>query len=139
MNQSAIFAPFFVMIALTFCVWLYMYAKRIPFLRKHYQNLDNISAEEFQAASPPAVSNPSNNLKNLFEVPIVFYVLCIYLFVAEQVDEVYLIAAWVFAGFRVLHSIVHCTFNKVLLRFGLYLVSAAAVWFIAFRAIINYI
>jgi len=139
MSQTDIFAPFFVMIALTFCVWFYMYVKRIPFIRKNFRNMDNVSAEEFQAASPPAVSNPSNNLKNLFEMPIVFYALCLYLFVTQQVDAVYLLAAWVFAGIRVLHSIVHCTFNKVLLRFGLYLISAVALWFIAFRAIINYI
>jgi hypothetical protein len=36
-------------------------------------------------------------------------------------------AAWVFAIFRVLHSAVHCTFNLVMLRFYLYLVSALAV------------
>jgi hypothetical protein len=43
-------------------------------------------------------------------------------------------AAWVFAIFRVLHSVVHCTFNLVMLRFYLYLVSALALWFMLARA-----
>ena len=115
MSQTSIFVPFFLVVLLTFCVWVYLYAKRIPFLHKNFRNLDNISAEEFQAASPPAVSNPSNNFKNLFELPVIFYIVCLYLFVTNQVDSVYLTAAWIFASFRVLHSIVHCTFNKVLL------------------------
>ena len=41
---------------------------------------------------------------------------------------------WVFAAFRALHSAVHCTFNLVMLRFYLYLVSTLAVWFMLGRA-----
>jgi len=84
--------------------------------------------------SPPAVSNPSDNLKNLFEMPVLFYALVLYLFVTKQVDSVYVLAAWVFAVFRILHSAVHCTINIVMLRFYLYLLSSLAVWFIAARA-----
>ena len=39
---------------------------------------------------------------------------------------------------RVLHSAVHCTVNVVLLRFYLYLVSTAAVWYMAARALIQH-
>ncbi len=84
--------------------------------------------------SPPSVSNPSDNFKNLFEIPILFYVLVLYLSIEQQVDIVYVNAAWIFFGFRVLHTIVHCTFNTVMLRFYLYLFSTLAVWFMAIRA-----
>ena len=84
--------------------------------------------------SPPEVSNPSDNLKNLFEIPVIFYTLALYLFATSQVDFAYVAAGWVFAGFRVLQSAVHCTINIVMLRFYLYLVSTLAVWFIAARA-----
>jgi hypothetical protein len=33
-----------------------------------------------------------------------------------------------------MHSAVHCTFNRVLLRFYLYLLASIAVWFMAGRA-----
>ncbi|MGL4880054.1 MAG: MAPEG family protein [Waterburya sp.] len=84
--------------------------------------------------SPPNVSNPSDNLKNLFEIPVLFYALVLYLFVTKQVDTVYINAGWCFVVFRVLHSAVHCTFNLIILRFYLYLFSTLAVWFIALRA-----
>jgi hypothetical protein len=45
----------------------------------------------------------------------------------------------VFAGFRALHSAVHCTFNLVLLRFWLYAVSTVALWFMAIRAALAYL
>jgi hypothetical protein len=84
--------------------------------------------------SPPSVSNPSDNFKNLFEIPLLFYTLVLYLFITQQVDNVYVNAAWIFVVFRALHSAVHCTFNLIMLRFYLYLIASLAVWFMLFRA-----
>ncbi len=130
MAQTAIFGPFFATMLLTMLVWLYMYVRRIRFITKN-----NISPEELAVpgtlarVSPAAVSNPSDNLKNLFEVPVLFYALVLYLFATGQVDATYVVAAWVFVVFRVLHSAVHCTFNLVMLRFYLYLIATLAAWF----------
>ena len=133
MNQSEIFAPVFAMFALTFVVWVYMYARRIPFILSQRLTPDQLTPHEFSRISPPAVANPSDNLKNLFEIPILFYVLCVVLFATQQVDPVYVTIAWTFVGFRVLHSAVHCTFNLIVLRFWLYVISTAAFWFMAAR------
>ena len=134
MQQTAIFAPFLAMILLTIVVWFYMYSRRIPFLQRSKIDLNSLTAAEFARISPPAVSNPSDNLKNLFEIPVLFYALALYLYVTNGVDATYLAAAWIFVIFRALHSAVHCTINIVLLRFGLYCVSALALWFMVFRA-----
>jgi hypothetical protein len=134
MNQSAIFAPFLTVMFLTLVVWFYMYARRIPFLQKSRVDLNSLTAAELARISPRAVSNPSDNLKNLFELPTLFYAVVLYLFVVNKVDNAYLIAAWVFAIFRVLHSAVHCTVNIVLIRFWLYCISALALWFMVVRA-----
>jgi hypothetical protein len=134
MDQSAIFDPFFCVILLTLVVWIYMYARRIPFIRDNALTPEQLTPAELARLSPPAVSNPSDNLKNLFELPTIFYALVLYLYVTRQVDPVYVTAAWVFAGFRVAHSAVHCTVNVVLVRFGLYSVSALALWFMVIRA-----
>jgi hypothetical protein len=139
MRQAAIFGPFFAMMFLTLAVWLYMYLRRISFIMRRGLRSQDLAAPGVLAqVSPPAVSNPSDNLKNLFEIPVLFYALVLYLFVTNQVDAPYLDAAWVFVAFRVLHSAVHCTFNLVMLRFYLYLIASLAVWFIAIRAAINY-
>jgi hypothetical protein len=129
-----IFAPFFAMMFLTLVVWVYMYARRIPFIRGSGLRDDQLTPLELARVSPPAVANPSDNLKNLFEIPTIFYALALYLHVTQSVDAVYVSAAWVFVGFRALHSLVHCTFNLVLLRFALYAISTTALWFMVIRA-----
>ncbi|HUY27120.1 MAG TPA: MAPEG family protein [Candidatus Binataceae bacterium] len=138
MAQSAIFGPFFATIILTLIVWVYMYIRRIRFINSNKFGPGDLTAEAFARLSPPAVLNPSDNLKNLFEIPVIFYALALYLFATKQVDGLYVDAAWIFVAFRVMHSAVHCTFNLIILRFYLYLIATAAVWFIAIRAAIAY-
>lgn len=134
MTQDAIFGPFFATMFLTLLVWVYMYIRRISFITSLKTRPQDLAAGTLAQISPPNVSNPSDNLKNLFEIPVLFYVLVLYLFITKQVDAVYVNAAWVFVVFRTLHSAVHCTFNLIMLRFYLYLFATLAVWFIAIRA-----
>ena len=138
MNQAEIFAPLFVMFFLTLVVWLYMYARRLPFVFSGDYKPDRGTALELDMAAPVSVAQPSDNLKNLFELPVIFYALVLMLFMTQQVDETYLTAAWIFTGFRVLHSVMHCTANIVMVRFGLYLVSAFSLWFMVMRAALSY-
>jgi hypothetical protein len=84
------------------------------------------------------VWGPSDNLRNLFELPVLFYALTLYLFVTGQADAGYVYAGWIFAAFRALHSAVHCTINIVMLRFWLYAISSAALWFMLIRAALGY-
>jgi hypothetical protein len=140
MPQTAIFGPFFATIGLTFVVWIYMYVRRIHFINSSRLSPEQMAIPgELARLSPAAVSNPSDNLKNLFEIPVLFYVLALYLFATQQVDSTYVIAGWIFAVFRMVHSAVHCTFNRVMLRFNLYLVSTLALWFSAGRAALRYL
>ncbi|PZO41538.1 MAG: hypothetical protein DCF19_09700 [Pseudanabaena frigida] len=136
MIQESIFSPFFAMVFLTLLVWIYMYIRRINFISSKKIRPQELAANSAVLAqiSPVSVSNPSDNFKNLFEMPIIFYALVLYLFITKQVDAVYVNAAWLFVAFRILHSAVHCTFNQILLRFYLYLVSAIALWFMVIRA-----
>ena len=138
MTQNAIFSPFFAMVFITLIVWVYMYIRRISFITSRKLNPKELEPAAFAQISPPSVSNPSDNLKNLFEIPVIFYTLILYLFVTKQVDAVYVNAAWVFVAFRALHSVVHCTFNLIMLRFYLYLFATMAIWFIAIRAALNH-
>jgi hypothetical protein len=137
--QTAIFGPFFAMMMLTLVVWVYMYIRRIAFITGNQLNSQDLAMPgKLAELSPPAVSNPSDNLKNLFEMPVLFYALVLYLFAHHQVDAIYLDAAWIFVAFRVAHSAVHCTINIVMVRFYIYAISAVALWFMMLRAALNY-
>jgi hypothetical protein len=133
MNQTDIFAPFVGTMLLTLVVWSYMYARRIPFIVNSKLTPQQLTPVEFARLSPPHVANSSDNLKNLFELPTIFYAVVLYLYASVQVDTLYVAAAWIFFAFRILHSAVHCTFNLVPLRFWLYAISALALWFMVLR------
>lgn len=129
--------PMLGMLVLTAIVWFYMYAKRIPAMKKA-----RVPAQAYTTPDkaiellPESINYPAYNLKNLFELPVVFYVLCLFLYVTDTVDIAYLVAAWLFLVFRMLHSIVHCTSNIVMLRFYLYSAAALALWFMLGRAVL---
>lgn len=135
MDQSSIFEPTFVMLTLTLLVWVYRYVKRIPFICHSGFVPEELTPLELQKRPPVEVSRPSDNLKSLFEIPVLFYFLSIYLFVTGQVDQAYLIAAWSFVVFRVFHSLVHCLFDAMMLRFALYIISTLVFWTIVLRII----
>ena len=136
MDQADIFQPFLATMLLTLVVWVYMYGRRLPFIFSKGLDSKQMTPAELARVSPPQVSNPSDNLKNLFELPTVFYAVVLYLYATNQVDSPYIIAAWGFFLFRALHSVVHCTFNFIPLRFVLYVISAGALWFMVVRATI---
>lgn len=138
MNGDAIFLPMLATMTLTALVWFYMYALRIPAMRKAGVSVQTYTMpEKVTEYLPEEVNYSANNLKNLFELPVLFYGLCLYLFVTGNVDTVYVVAGWLFFGFRTLHSIVHCSSNVVMRRFYLYAAAALALWFMLGRALIG--
>ena len=134
MEASRILVPFAGTMLLTMVVWFYMYARRLPFLAASGMlKQRQITPEELARRSPLGVAMPSDNLKNLFEMPTIFYAVVLCLLVTNRVDDLYMAAAWAFFALRVGHSIIHCTFNFIPLRFLVYVASALALWFMVIR------
>ena len=131
MNQEFIFIPFFGLMALTISVWAYMYYLRLSYLMRNKVNPQDISTtNELLEIIPEKVNLPAENLSNLFELPIIFYAACMYLYVTSSVDATYLFFAYLFLVLRVIHSVIHCTYNKVMHRFVSYLGSSIVLWII---------
>lgn len=72
------------------------------------------------ARVPPAVSLPNRNFMNLLEVPVLFYVVSLTFYVTGQATTVAVALAWAFVALRILHSVVHITYNNVLHRLGVF-------------------
>jgi len=134
MNQQLIVQPVVALMLLTLLVWLYMYAKRIPYIVGHKIPGKLIATPELlNARLPQELSYSSNNLKNLFELPVIFYALCLLLLVTQKVDVTYLYAAWTYVALRTAHSLIQCTRNVVEQRFAAYLLSSLVLWFMVLR------
>jgi len=134
-NAELILQPVIGMMLLTAAVWVVLFFKRIPAMQESRLPTQTwTTPDKTVELLPEAVNNPANNFKNLFELPVVFYALCLVLFVTNSVDAIHVAAAWTFVGFRVLHSVIHCTVNIVMARFLCYLVASLALWFMLARA-----
>lgn len=135
MSQESIFIPFFGLMVLTIVVWAYMYYLRLSFMVSAKVEPQALATNrEVINVIPSHVNTPSENLMNLFELPVLFYAVCIFLYVTKQVDGVYLALAYSFLILRVIHSVIHCTYNKILPRFFSYLLSSLMLFLLVVRA-----
>jgi len=135
MQGNEIFGPFFAMILLTLTVWIVMYLGRIRYSLANRINAQRLGTpEKVVKVLPEEVQYPAYNLRNLLELPIIFYAMCLYLFVTANVDTLYVIAAWSYVALRALHSVIQCTTNIVMRRFAAYMASSLVLWFMVFRA-----
>lgn len=124
MPHHPLIAPMLSLIGLTLVVWLYMYWCRIGYLLRHKIPAQRLQTpEQVNQLLPVEINAPSNNLKNLFEMPVLFYALCLLLISQNQLSAWQSLLAWLYVGLRVLHSLIHCTLNHVMLRFISYLLS----------------
>ena len=135
MQGNEILQPLIAMILVTLVVWTTLYVRRIHFLVTHRVDAQKVSTpEKVSALIPEHVQYPANNFKNLFELPVLFYAICLYLYVTASADTAYVIAAWAFVVLRAVHSLIQCTTNIVMHRFVTYMAGAVVLWFMVLRA-----
>jgi hypothetical protein len=72
---------------------------------------------------PEKLAAYSRHVVNLFEAPLLFYVIIMTAFVTGQSGIWLLGLAWAYVGLRFFHSYVHLTSNVVLIRFRIFVVS----------------
>jgi hypothetical protein len=65
----------------------------------------------------------SDNFKNLFEVPVLFYTLVALALASGRMPGWLVAGAWCFVLLRYAHSAIQCSYNKVLHRFAAFLLS----------------
>lgn len=138
MPDEEIFQPFFAMMLVTFVVWIYMYIRRTSFLVSGRVDLRKVDTPAKMDVSVPADINlPAYALKNLFELPVLFYALCLYLYMTGNVDDQYVIGGWLFVAGRLTHAVIYCAYNKVMHRFIAYFSSALLLWAMIIRALLD--
>ncbi len=115
MEPTSIFMPVSALVILTFLVLLLIPYKRIM------ASLNNkVTAADFAYGEskrvPGDVSLPNRNMMNLLEIPVLFYVLCVILFITGNVTPFFVNLAWLYFALRLAHSVVHLSYNNVLHR-----------------------
>jgi len=139
MNPERILLPMAALAAWTFAVLLIIPYKRIGAGFKGLVTWRDFKYGE-SAKVPPDVSIPNRNFMNLLEMPVLFYVACLTLYVTKRVDTVLVVLAWIYVALRVAHSAVHLTYNRVRDRLVVYAASAvvlAMIWIRLLRGLLS--
>jgi hypothetical protein len=133
MFYKPILLPVLVQVLLTFSVWVYLFAWRIPEIKR--KGIDPQRLRDRAAAHEllPESAAPSNNLKNLFELPVLFYVAVLLSLVLMIQDTLLVQLAWGFVVLRIVHSLIHCSYNNVNHRFAAYALSCLFLLFMWIR------
>lgn len=127
--NSTLIAPVLAQVGLTLVTLLVLYMYRIPALAIAKPSNEVLQDPKSLEKLPKQARFAGQNYNHQFEAPVLFYVLCIVAIVAGLGDETTLAVAWAYVGFRVLHAIVHITYNKVMHRFAVFSLSSfALIW-----------
>ena len=127
MNSKAIFLPALAMAALTFVVWWRMFFSRIGQMKRERIHPQAV-ATSAQSAARLTDSRAADNFRNLFELPVLFYLALVVAAMTAQVTALTLGLAWAFVATRVLHSCIQCSYNKVMHRFRAYVAGGLLLW-----------
>lgn len=123
----AIFLPAFAMVALTIVVWLRMFFVRVGQMKRERIHPQAV-ATSAQAVARLTDSRVADNFRNLFELPVLFYLALAVAAIAGLATTTTLVLAWLFVLLRMAHSAIQCSYNKVMHRFQAYLAGGIVLW-----------
>lgn len=125
--RRAIFWPVAAQIALVAVIWVRLYLARLAEMRARRIDPQSLATSQMAAKALENVS-AADNFRNLFEVPVLFYVVCCALAITDLVTPLQMSLAWGYVALRVAHSLIHVTYNRVTYRFVVYALSTLDVF-----------
>ena len=110
--NAEIFVPMYYMVLLTASVFLLstlIRFKNVLIDKSHTGS--ELMKIPLPASAAQMTKQADRNLINLFEFPILFYAICVVLYVSGKVDAFFILLAYWFVGLRVAHSLYHIFIN----------------------------
>jgi hypothetical protein len=132
--------PVLALVAWTFVMWLWMYATRIPAMKA--AGIDPQEAAYSDALKerlPPAVRWKADNYNHLHEQPTIFYALMFFAALTGGGDATALKLAWAYVALRVVHSLVQATVNRIVVRFGLFMLASLVLLAFTIREVLRFV
>jgi hypothetical protein len=124
-----ILQPVAILAGWTMIMWLWMYVTRIPAMGKakiDTKNLVGGTGQTLDQVLPANVQWIAHNYNHLHEAPTVFYAVALALALIGQGDGLNAQIAWAYVGLRIVHSIVQAVWNRIMVRFLLFVLSSLA-------------
>jgi hypothetical protein len=131
MNQTTIFWPVLAHVLLIYIVYGVLGRRRYGAIRSGEAKPGQYKVRSTEPASSTTVAA---NLINQFELPVLFYVLCLTLHLTNGVNYLTLALMWIFVASRYFHAWIHLTSNNLRLRSRSFFIGAVIllvgwIWF----------
>ncbi len=117
--------PMLALMFLTLCVAINLLVQRIRAVHHRKVKLGYFRVYT-GAEPPPKLLAASNHYSNLFEVPLLFYLACVTALVLGAQGPLLVGFAWGFVVLRLIHTVIHLSYNNVLHRLLAFLLSIVA-------------
>ena len=118
MERQAILYPLFVMVLITFAVMYGLFFINFRALKQKDVRLSFYKLFKSDDETPHYLEASRMHYRNMFEVPILFYVLVLFLYFSNTVTALDVILAWLFIGGRFAHFLVRSFhYDDVPIRF----------------------
>lgn len=118
MFAHGLLAPIVALAAWSLIMLIWLYATRIPAMQRAGIKPGQISNDPAAPSKLPAwARNVADNYNHLMEQPTIFYAIALTLALLDFGGGINLYLAWGYVGFRILHSLIQATYNRVLHRF----------------------
>ena len=135
--QSPIFAPAVALVLWSLVMLAWLAATRLPAMTKAGIPLMKIVGSRgvnLEGVVPDQVNWKSHNYAHLMEQPTLFYATVVILGVIGAGEGLNLQLAWAYVALRVAHSLVQATWNRVAVRFTLFLLATTVLALLAINA-----
>lgn len=126
MSAKLILFPMLAMVALTLMVAMLMLKRRISAFKTKRIHPQKVALSA-QMAALVEDTRASDNFRNLFETPVLFYAAILTIFSANLLATAHLWMAWAYVAARYGHSFIQCTDNNVMRRFYAFISSVTLV------------
>jgi hypothetical protein len=127
MPISPLLGPIVALVAWTLVIQIWMYATRLPAMRKagiSFKGRVGTCGGALEGKIPDEVNWKAHNYNHLLEQPTIFYAIVVALILMGFDVHVNVYLAWAYVAFRVLHSLVQATVNVVIYRFWLFILGS---------------
>ncbi len=138
MIKSEILHPLVALAVWTMIMWLWMYVTRIPAMQKvpglNPNTMVGGIGADLDKVMPSKIQWIAHNYNHLHEAPTVFYAVALALAITGHGDGFNANLAWIYVFLRVAHSLVQVLWNRILVRFGIFLLSSLALMMLVAHA-----
>ena len=115
-TQMSLIYPLVAMVFLSFIVTAKMFISRVRDMKANKIHPQSIP-QRADLVSKFKDTRCADNYMNLFEAPVIFYVICILFLILKKGSSISIGLMWAYVFARYIHSYIHCTYNKVMHRF----------------------